>query len=182
LVNLLINKNKINKIVGLEQLSKLEDLTCNNNRLAKLDVSGLTNLININASHNNLSAEKCSIFLNITMGNNPNLIILDLAENNLLDLNFPYLPSLRMLSLRENFLGFSIFPVDSSMEFLLDMKTSKPSEILYLNSPKLSFLDYTHSDIKEVKHLLGCSDNLMICNDESYKDKDGKTNYDIATA
>jgi hypothetical protein len=44
LVNLLINRNNIKEIFGLEQLTKLEDLRCNANQLKSLNIQKLKNL------------------------------------------------------------------------------------------------------------------------------------------
>jgi Leucine-rich repeat (LRR) protein len=41
LVNLFVGGNKLSTITGIDKLTKLEDLRCNNNCLKSLDVRGL---------------------------------------------------------------------------------------------------------------------------------------------
>jgi Leucine-rich repeat (LRR) protein len=75
--------------------------------------------------------------VNILLGNNPNLAILDLAENQIENLDLPFLPSLFMLSLRENHPKFS--------------SGLRGQQILTLRSPQLAFLDYHGSSVKTYK-------------------------------
>jgi Leucine-rich repeat (LRR) protein len=63
LVHLFASRNKLSTIIGLEQLTKLEDLRCNLNNLTSLDITNLKELQSLDASMNSLSE--------IKLGNNP---------------------------------------------------------------------------------------------------------------
>jgi hypothetical protein len=110
--------------------------------------------------------EKTFRLINIYLGNNPNLFVCDLGENEIENLDFPPLPNLLMLSLREN-----------------NRKNLANPQTLKITSPKLIFLDYHRSNIKQVNHVLGLENpNLLtICNSKSYTDPDGTFNPDVAT-
>jgi Leucine-rich repeat (LRR) protein len=73
---------------------------------------------------------------NFILGDNPNLTILDLGENQIENLDFPFLPNLMMLSLREN-------------NFQRRFVEVREKQSLIMRSPKLIFLDYHVSDIEE---------------------------------
>jgi hypothetical protein len=182
LVNLLINRNNIKEIFGLEQLTKLEDLRCNANQLKSLNIQKLKNLWMLDASHNrgfDLESSYDDFFnygiyrlRNFILGDNPNLTILDLGENQIENLDFPFLPNLMMLSLREN-------------NFQRRFVEVREKQSLIMRSPKLIFLDYHVSDIEEwflaPEYLLENPDQLRICNSKSYTNPDGTFNPDVAT-
>jgi hypothetical protein len=163
LVNLLINDNEIQRITGLNKLTELEDLRINKNYLAELDVSGLTNLWCLDCSNNFIE----KLFLN-----NQKLTILDADVNFIEDLKFPPLPELAAISLRQN--------VSAKIG---KIKKKDKNKSLVLRSPKLIFLDYHRSNIKQVNHALGLENpNLLtICNSKSYTNPDGTFNPDVAT-
>ncbi|WNE40613.1 MAG: hypothetical protein mread185_000070 [Mycoplasmataceae bacterium] len=160
LKDLFLSNNSIQSI-NVSHLKNLEDFRINKNFLyySGLDVSGLANLWNLDCSETSLRE--------LTLGDNPNLIILDADLNGIKNLDFPHLPQLAMLSLRNN-------------SWKRGVKTS-----LILRSPNLFFLDYHKSDVKELvfdsEYPLKNSNQLIICDDESYTNPDDSWNPNAFT-
>lgn len=174
--SLSLGDNRISRI-EVKHLEGLKYLRLNNNCIKKLDVRGMQLLKFLDASHNlkfeyyvpdyNDDFDDFFGFEEILLGDNPDLENLDLGENQIEKLDFPWLPKLSDLSLRQNKKSIG--------------KLTPQKKTLILRSPKLAFLDYHDSNIEKVIHKEGLEGSIEICNDESYQNKDGTHNPSVST-
>ena len=193
------NKN-ISKLDGIEFFTELEDLTCSNNKLSKLDLSANLKVEGIDCDDNNLTS--------INLGKNKNSLSLSCANNKLKSLDLSELTGLDILwcsgnkdltslDLSKNTelawltcfnTGLSSLDVSKNTKLKkIDVHGTKISEIDATMCPDLHYLDVSLASVKKVniysnpKVLMGYKDGVRQNKTESgvefyeYRyDKDGK--------
>ncbi|WNE40517.1 MAG: hypothetical protein GBAus27B_000584 [Mycoplasmataceae bacterium] len=148
LTHLYLNGNELTNI-GLDEVSKLQEITVSNNKIESLEVKHLKNLKDLNISNNvgklrsldisNLTSlsnlvASASYLKEIISENCVNLESLDIDINDLNNLDFSHLTKLIKISVRQNNM----------------LSTVRSKKTLLLNSSHLEHINALASDVKEI--------------------------------
>lgn len=150
IINIELQSENIADLTGIEDFVSLRSLFCYNNQLTTLDVSALSDLESLVVDVNQLTS--------ITLGNKPNLDLLDVSENNLSTIDLSGCPNLVLFLGDENVLT-SLNLANNANLTTLAVEENLLTDFNGLDTPLLRFINYSDNPIAELD--LSTNSNLV---------------------
>ncbi|MBR5398393.1 MAG: Ig-like domain-containing protein [Bacteroidales bacterium] len=143
------NSQKIKSMKGIEHFTSLTELSCQNNELTSLDLSGCSSLTNLDCSINKLSKldlSKCTA-----------LVILKCNENNITSLDLTKCP--KVTTVKCNFNSLIEIKLDGCNTIMhFDASDNKLTKLVIPKNPALQDVDCHNNSIEA----LNLSDNVYL--------------------
>jgi Leucine-rich repeat (LRR) protein len=151
-----VRNSSISNLGGITNFNNLRTLTCMDNQIASLNLSGMTSLIT-------LSAQDCQI-QNINLENCTNLYVIDLTNNFLTTFGLNDLNNLHIVNLGNNLLNNINFQnVISSEDPLSSVRLSNnPLGTVNINNSNLKSISSENSPISEISFINSEIQNLSL--------------------